>query len=84
MQHNTLLRFVFSLFMSFLMSAFMTCWVTWLNLGTNFSLVRWGYAFIHAWPAAFVVVFFCASFVQKFSSLVLCALVKVFNKESRC
>lgn len=55
-----LFAFLMSLFMSFLMSA----WVTWLNLGLRPDfLERWAHSFVAAWPAAFfVVVFFGPGF----------------------
>ncbi len=84
MAHHTLSRLIFSLLMSLLMSGFITCWVTWLNLGINFSLAHWANAFIHAWPVAFLFVLFFAPFVQKISNIVLSVVTKIIDKESRC
>ena len=50
------LRLVFALLMSLLMSSLMSGWVTWLNIGLHPDfLLRWQYAFMAAWPAAFTV-----------------------------
>ena len=60
------LRLVFAGLMSFLMSLFMTAWVTWLNLGwSELYLSRWLHAFVAAWPAAFVIVVLLAPTVQR-------------------
>ncbi|WP_020409099.1 DUF2798 domain-containing protein [Hahella ganghwensis] len=50
---STRYRFFFSLFMSLVLSLLMTAWVTWINLGVvDGFLMKWGTAFITAWPAA--------------------------------
>ena len=61
-----LARCVFAALMSFLMSFFMTAWVTWLNLGfVPAYLQKWLQAFITAWPAAFIIVVLLAPSVQR-------------------
>lgn len=69
------LRFVFSGFMSLLMSSLMSAWVTWLNLGFSATyLNRWLHAFVAAWPAAFLIVVVSAPTVQRFSQRLLQAV----------
>ena len=62
------LRLVFALLMSLLMSSLMSGWVTWLNIGLHPDfLLRWQYAFMAAWPAAFTVVMLCGPLVHRAS-----------------
>lgn len=50
-------RVVSAALMSMLMSLFMTGWIGWLHAGwPALAPVRWGHAFLAAWPAAFVMV----------------------------
>ena len=61
-------RLLSSAIMSCMLGAFMTAWVTWLNLGFSADyLPRWGRAFICAWPAAFVIVMLIGPTVQRLS-----------------
>lgn len=62
------LRWVFSFFMSLLMSALMSGWVTLIVAGQNGHFFQnWGHAFLAAWPAAFTIVILFAPTVQRFS-----------------
>ncbi|WP_293267832.1 DUF2798 domain-containing protein [Neptunomonas sp.] len=59
-------RIIFAVMMSFLLSFFMTCWVTWINLGwTENFLTHWLHAFILAWPAAGLISFFIGPGIYK-------------------
>ena len=43
----------------------MSGWVTWLNIGLRPGfMLRWLYAFMAAWPAAFTVVMLCGPLVH--------------------
>lgn len=69
------MSFKFRLFntavMSMLLSLMMTLWVTWINLGfVEDFFLRWGKAWILAWPAAFVCVLVLANPVLTFSKKV--------------
>lgn len=61
-------RMIFSAMMSCLMAGLMTGWVTWLNLGSAFTLERWGGAFVTAWPAGFTIVLLGAPTVQRLAA----------------
>ncbi|MBP6115991.1 MAG: DUF2798 domain-containing protein [Neisseriaceae bacterium] len=61
-------RVIFSAMMSCLMAGLMTGWVSWLNLGADFTLGRWGGAFMTAWPAAFAIVLLAAPTVQRLAA----------------
>lgn len=61
-------RLVFTALMSLSLAIIMTCWVTWLNLGfVEDFLLRWGKAFIMAWPIAALVSFFLGPRIMKIS-----------------
>jgi hypothetical protein len=66
---------IFAALMSLMMSIIMSGWITWLNVGLNpdFAL-RWGRAFLAAWPAAFVSVVLIAPAVQRATMRVAAAL----------
>lgn len=68
-------RMIFAALMSLLMSIIMSGWVTWLNIGLHpdFAL-RWGRAFLAAWPAAFVSVVLLAPAVQRTTLRLVAAL----------
>ena len=52
--------------LSFAMSFFMSCWVTWINLGFGPHFTgHWMQAFVLAWPAAAVIAFLAAPPVQR-------------------
>lgn len=68
MSDALLLRCVFALLMSLLMTLQMSAWVTWLNIGLHPDfLLRWRHAFLAAWPVAFCAVMLCAPAVQQAS-----------------
>lgn len=51
-------RLILSLLMSSILSLLMTGWVTFINVGLNQTLIsRWVYAFLLAWPLAFIIPF---------------------------
>ncbi|MEC4720107.1 DUF2798 domain-containing protein [Noviherbaspirillum sp. CPCC 100848] len=58
--------------MSLVMSVFMTCWVTYINLGMrpDFAL-QWGRAFLMAWPAAFLIAFLFGPLLQRVTQRLL-------------
>ncbi|WP_430461861.1 DUF2798 domain-containing protein [Thalassolituus sp. LLYu03] len=61
-------RLAFTLMMSFVLSVLMTCWVTFINLGfTDEFFMRWGKAFVLAWPAAFVIAFLFGPRIHQWS-----------------
>lgn len=57
---------VFAILMSFYMVSGMTFVITWVNtgLGGDF-LLRWGKAFMIAWPVAFILVLIGAPRIRK-------------------
>jgi len=60
------LRLVHSALMSFVLCLLMTCWVTFINLGTSTSFIaHWLTAFSLSWPAAFVTAFFTGPFILR-------------------
>ncbi|MCC9624072.1 DUF2798 domain-containing protein [Thalassospira sp. MA62] len=62
-------RLVFAVLMSVWMSFVMTAVVTVVNTGLDDGfVVRWGRAFISAWPIAFVVVLSSAGYVGRLAS----------------
>ncbi|OUR76314.1 hypothetical protein A9Q83_15850 [Alphaproteobacteria bacterium 46_93_T64] len=62
------LRLIFSVLMSFVLSFFMTLWVTWLNLGPDpLFLAKWLHAFQLAWPIAALISFISAPTIQVFA-----------------
>ncbi|MBS9778409.1 MAG: DUF2798 domain-containing protein [Gammaproteobacteria bacterium] len=65
-------RLVNTAIMSFLLSGFMTMYVTWINLGfvDNFFAL-WLKAWFMAFPAAFIGVFFLAPRVMKLTQRIL-------------
>lgn len=59
-------RMIFAFLMSLLMTVIMSGWITWLNIGLHPEyMVRWGRAFLAAWPAAFIAVMTIAPMVQR-------------------
>ena len=61
MKHRLLSTLLLSLAMSF----FMSCWVTWINLGFGPQFAgQWMQAFALAWPAAAVIAFIAGPPVQ--------------------
>ncbi len=65
-------RIVFTMILSFTMSLLMSCWVTFVNLGTIPEFLdRWMYAFGVAWPAAAVIAFFFAPVAHKLTENIL-------------
>ena len=65
-------RLVFGLLMSLVMSALMTGWVTWINLGMSPDFAaNWGRAFLMAWPAAFLIAFAFGPVVQRMTQRLL-------------
>ena len=58
-------RIVFTILMSFVLSIFMSLWVTWINLGWSDALFgQWMTAFRLAWPAAAVISFITGPTIQ--------------------
>lgn len=69
------LRLITTALMSLCLSAFMTLWVTWLNLGfVSDFMQRWMSAWLSAWPAAFVLVLLLAEPVGKLSRAIVAVL----------
>lgn len=65
-------RLVFTLIMSFILSFFMTCWVTFINLGlSELFLSQWGRALLLAWPAAAVISFLFGPVAQRMTQKIL-------------
>lgn len=61
-------RLVFTVLMSFILSAVMTGWVTFINLGlTNGFGGQWIRAFVIAWPAAGLISFIFTPWLQDLS-----------------
>lgn len=59
---------LFPILMSIYMSFLMTGLITWINTGIEGDFIaRWWRAFYIAWPIAFLLVFFGASRIRKFS-----------------
>lgn len=59
-------RMVNTALMSFILSGFMTIYVTWINLGfVNNFIFFWLKSWLMAFPAAFIGVFILAQPVQK-------------------
>lgn len=57
---------VFAILMSFYMVSGMTFVITWVNTGlADGFMLRWGKAFIVAWPVAFVLVLVGAPRIRK-------------------
>jgi len=61
-------RFIFAVLMSWVLTFFMSAWVTFINIGlvadfTDYWLPAW----LLAWPAAGVVSFICGPTVQQLS-----------------
>jgi hypothetical protein len=68
-------RMIFAFLMSLLMSVIMSGWITWLNIGFRPDYaVRWGRAFLAAWPAAFFAVMTIAPMVQRLTARLATAL----------
>lgn len=59
-------RFIFAVLMSFVLTFFMSAWVTFINIGLvdGFSN-HWMSAWLLAWPAAGVISFVSGAKVQK-------------------
>jgi hypothetical protein len=56
---------LFALIMSFVMAFIMTAFVTWVNTGlTEGYFSRWEYAFITAWPVAWICVLLFAGRIR--------------------
>lgn len=65
-------RLLFAFNMSLLMCIMMTGWVSWINLGLVAGFAsRWLYAFLNAWPPAFVIVLLLAPLMQKLTQKIL-------------
>ncbi|MFC3680213.1 DUF2798 domain-containing protein [Bacterioplanoides pacificum] len=61
-------RIAFTFAMSLVLSTLMSCWVTYLNLGlVPDFLLRWGKAFVLAWPAAASIAFVFGPRIQRWS-----------------
>lgn len=59
-------RLISTTLMSFGLSFFMSCWVTYLNLGWSSAFfAQWMTAFRLAWPAAAVTAFFLGPVVTR-------------------
>lgn len=57
---------VFAILMSFYMVSGMTFVITWVNTGLNEGfMLRWGKAFLVAWPVAFLLVLAGAPRIRK-------------------
>jgi Protein of unknown function (DUF2798) len=60
---------MFALFMSFLMSVFMSGFITMVNTGVSGDFIgRWAHAWLLAMPCAFVVAYFARPVVLKLVS----------------
>ncbi len=58
---------VFAILMSLYMVSGMTFVITWVNTGINAGfLLRWGKAFLVAWPVAFLLVLAGAPRIRRF------------------
>lgn len=65
-------RLVNTAIMSFLLSGFMTIYVTWINLGFVQNFIHfWLRAWSMAFPAAFIGVFVLAPFVAKLTGKIV-------------
>ncbi|ASP39048.1 hypothetical protein CHH28_10320 [Bacterioplanes sanyensis] len=61
-------RLAFTFAMSLTLSGFMSCWVTFLNLGlVPDFFARWGHAFALAWPVAATISFLFGPRVQRWA-----------------
>lgn len=62
-------RLVFSFYMSLFLAFLMTAWVTFLNLGfTPIYFEKWLTAFAMAWPAAWVIAFLFGPIIAKLTA----------------
>lgn len=62
-------RLAFAFAMSLVMTILMTCWVTFLHLGSRPDfLLHWGKAFVMAWPIAGLVSFTFGPLVQRWAA----------------
>jgi hypothetical protein len=61
-------RLINSLIMSGILSLMMTCWVTFINLGSSADFfLHWMKAWSFAWPPALVISFVCGPVVMRLS-----------------
>ncbi|MBN4082276.1 DUF2798 domain-containing protein [Mariprofundus ferrooxydans] len=68
MKHSILFSFV----MSFFLSALMTLWVTYINLGIPAQFIEyWVKAFLLAWPVAALIAFVMAPLAKSITNYLL-------------
>ncbi|MEH6479433.1 MULTISPECIES: DUF2798 domain-containing protein [Pseudoalteromonas] len=59
-------RFIFAILMSFVLTFFMSAWVTYINMGLINSFINyWMSAWFLAWPAAGVISFVSAPRIHR-------------------
>ena len=59
-------RFIFAILMSFVLTFFMSAWVTFINVGLIDNFIHfWMSAWLLAWPAAGVISFISAPRIHK-------------------
>ncbi|MCG7535725.1 DUF2798 domain-containing protein [Pseudoalteromonas sp. OOF1S-7] len=69
-------KLIFTTLFSLCLSALVSGWVTYLNLGIDAGFVpNWLSAFIHAWPVALITAYLLSSPIQ---TLTRC-IMEVFN-----
>ncbi|MCO7189393.1 MULTISPECIES: DUF2798 domain-containing protein [unclassified Pseudoalteromonas] len=69
-------KLIFTTLFSFCLSALVSGWVTYLNLGIDAEFVpHWFSAFLHAWPVALITAYLLSGPVQTLTHCIL----EVFN-----